>query len=472
MKASLYPEEAFCVWAAFHHRRSTRWQATRSEEFLSASQGRGITSRGRLALTACGRFLALEAEIDAPLGHWLPSSALIPAWNAGRILPGGYDIRAIDVTTRAVQRGGTATGIYRGAGRPEAACLMERLADKAARAAGIDPLALRQENLLPATVLPHETPTGNLLDSGDYAAALRHLAERADYAGALADRDASRAAGGLSGVGIAFYLEPSGSGWESARVTFRPDGTVLVASGGSAQGQPRSAFARIAATALGIDAARVSVHWGDSATCPEGIGALASRSTAIGGSAVLRACEEVRARRDAGEALPLTAEICYETEGQAWGYGAYLAALTIDRETGRIRLGQLTCVDDTGRMIDPEGVKGQIRGGAAQGLGEALMERLVHDGEGQLLTGSLTDYALPRAADMPPVDIHTTETPSPMNALGAKGVGEAGTIGAPAAILNAAADALAPLGIDDLDMPLTSHRIWHAIREAERTGDR
>ncbi|WP_425043376.1 xanthine dehydrogenase family protein molybdopterin-binding subunit [Primorskyibacter sp. S87] len=467
MKASLYPEEVFAVWAAFQHKRSIKWTATRSEEFLSATHGRGVCSRGRLAIDANGRFLALSAEITAPLGAWLPNSGLITAWNAARVLPCGYRVAALDISTVAQQFNLAPTGIYRGAGRPEANCLMERLVDKAARARALDPVEIRRRNLLTTTDLPHETGTGNILDSGDYACALDILCDKAGYADLLADRDRRRTAGELVGIGLGFYVEPSGSGWESATVTLNGNGRVTVSSGSSSQGHGReTAYAQIAADTLDIELDAVEVRLADTAVTPEGIGALASRSTAIGGSAVLEACREIAARREAGAPFPITAQNRYANTGQAWGYGAYLALMSIDRETGAPNLERMTCVDDTGRLLNPMLVEGQILGGIAQGLGEALTERVVYDGDGQLLTGSFMDYAMPRAADMPPVDIYKFETPSPMNTLGAKGVGEAGTIGAPAAILNAAIDALSPLGVTDLQMPLTSQMLWHTMQDA------
>lgn len=468
MKASLYPEEVFTVWAAFHHQRDVKWTATRSEEFLSATQGRGVHSKGRLGLSSDGVFLALQADVEGPVGHWLPNSALTTVWNAARILPTGYDIANLEISTRAVAHNLAPTGIYRGAGRPEANCLIERLIDKAAVVTGLEPLEIRRRNLVALTDFPHRTGTGNLLDSGDYARALKLLEEKTGYAEALKDRDDRRRDGALVGLGVGFYLEPSGSGWETARVAVNEDGSVLVASGSSSQGHGReTAFAQIAADALGVAMEQVAVLCGDTANCPEGIGALASRSTAIGGSAVLLACAEIRARQDQGEQAPISADIRYENEGEAWGYGAYMVVLSVDRETGVPTIEQAVAVDDTGRIINPILVAGQVQGGFAQGLGEAMMEQVIYDEDGQLLTGSFMDYALPRASDMPHLAQHTFETPSPMNALGAKGVGEAGTIGAPAAILNAAIDALRPLGVEDLQMPLTSQSLWHAIQSAE-----
>lgn len=472
IKASLYPEEVFAVWAAFHHQRSVKWIASRSEDFLSATQGRGLHSTGSLAVNASGAFLGLRARITAPLGHWMPNSALIPAWNGARILPSGYTVAAVEIETTAQTQPLGPTGIYRGAGRPEANALMERLVDKVATALKMDPLVLRRQNLVPSHALPFETVTGNTLDSGDYAAAIQTLEQRAGYTTLKAEQTARRAAGELIGIGTAFYLEPSGNGWESARVTLTPDGHALVASGSSSQGQARRAsYMRVAADALGIPPEKITIDLADTATCPEGIGALASRATAIGASAVHTACRAARKQRDAGDIGLITIEKRYENTGQAWGHGACLVLMCIDRDTGTPVLEKVVCVDDAGVVINPDAALGQITGGFAQGLGEALMEAVHYDEEGQLLTGSFMDYALPRAADMPPLSVAKLCSPSPTNALGAKGLGEAGTIAAPAAILNAALDALAPLGITDLDMPLTPCTLWHAIHAATTQKD-
>ncbi|WP_224814230.1 xanthine dehydrogenase family protein molybdopterin-binding subunit [Hasllibacter sp. MH4015] len=469
MKASLYPEEVFAVWAALHHRQAVRWCANRGEDLLSATHGRGIRSIGRLAVDKNGMFLALQAEIRAPVGPWLPNSALVPGWNAARILPGGYDVPTLDISVDVRPDGHGPVGIYRGAGRPEAACLMERLADAAARKVGLDPLTIRRRNVHASGALPLRNATGNYLDSGDYPAALEAASEAADYPALQVRRAEARADGKLSGLGLAFYLEPSGEGFETARVTWRADGSVEVASGSSSQGHGReTAYAQIAAEVLDLPLDGITVRQGDTETCPAGIGAVASRGTAIGGSAVFTACERLRARRLKGETLPLREDAHYENAGQAWGYGVYVVAVEVDRETGAVEITHATCVDDAGRLVNPAFAEGQIRGGFAQGLGEALMEEVVFDADGQLLTGSLMDYALPRATDMPDVAIHSSEHPTALNALGAKGVGEAGTIGAPVAILNAVLDALSPLGVRDLDMPLTPCKIWSAIAAAER----
>ena len=469
MKASLYPEDVFAVWAAFNLQRSVKWVATRNEDFLSATHGRGASCQGQLALTSDGRFLAVRASIEAPLGYWLPTSSAVPAWNAGRILPSGYRIDSIDVTTRAQTQDRTAVGIYRGAGRPEANCLMERLVDEAAAISGIDPVDLRLRNLLQEKDFPYATPTGYTLDSGRYCEALQELCEKVDYQALKAERDRRRANGDIAGLGVAFYIEPCGTGWESARVTLNQDGTVLVATGGSSQGHGReTAIAQIVSDRLDVPLNKIDVLHGDTGTCPEGIGALASRSTAIGGSAICRACDNIlrRLSDDAPAEEPITEELVYEASGEAWGYGCYIVSVAIDADTGVMAIESAACIDDIGTIINPLLVEGQIMGGFAQGIGEAMLEELKYDEYGQLLTGSFTDYALPRVDDVPPLSIYKLMTPSPNNTLGAKGVGEAGTIGAPAAILNAAMDALRPLGVRDLAMPLTSEKLWRAINSA------
>lgn len=474
LKASLYPEEVFAVWAAFELRRSVRWTAARSEDLLSASHGRGLSTRGRLALSSDGKFLGLQAEICAPVGCWLTNSSAIPAWNAARILPGPYKIQAFDLQATGVWTNTAPVGIYRGAGRPEAAMLMERLVEEAARRTEIDPMELRRINLLRPGELPCHRATGATLDSGDYPRALALLVKSAAYEEARNEQEERRRRGEIVGIGAGFFVEPCGTGWESAAVCLNPDGTVVVRSGSSAQGHGReTAYAQIAAEELGCDLERVTVHFGDTRNCPEGIGALASRSTAIGGSAVVMAAREALVK-SGGSLRPervIEASVRYESDGEAWGYGCYLAQIAIDAETGVLKIEKMTCLDDAGTIINPKMAEGQIRGGIAQGLGEALLERLVYDDEGQLITGSLMDYALPRATDMPPVDIIHMQTPSSANLLGAKGIGEAGTIGAPVAIYNAAFDALSPLGVTFLPLPLTGNALWRAIRSADNETD-
>jgi len=466
-KASIYPEELAVAFAAHRLRGAVRWLSSRSEEFVSASHGRGATLAGELVVDADGHFCALHATLGFPLGSWLPFSAVVPARNAARILPGPYRVDALDVRAEATLSNTAAVGIYRGAGRPEAAMLLERLVEDAARRLGTDPVALRRLNLVPADAMPWSTPTGDKLDSGDYPRLLDEACARFDYDGARLRQAQRRAHGALVGLGIGLYVEPCGQGWESARVTLHADGTATVASGSSPQGQGhQTAYAQIAAEALGCPFEVVHVMQGDTAACPEGIGALASRSIAIGGSAIAQAAREASARRAAGEALPLTVETVYHAPAEAWSSGCVIAQLAVDPQTGAPTIERIVWVDDAGRIVNPLLAEGQLLGGLAQGVGQAMLERIVYDDDGQLLTGSLMDYALPRATDIPPVELHGLHTPTAANVLGAKGVGEAGCIGVPAAILNAAIDALSPLGVTELDLPLTAESLWRAMNPA------
>jgi carbon-monoxide dehydrogenase large subunit len=472
-KASIYPEEVLVCWAAKQHRLPCQWVSTRGEEMLSATHGRGIHTTGALQLHADGRFEHLDAVADAPLGHWLPFSAVIPAWNAIRILPGPYRVANFDLQTRAHVSNSAPVGIYRGAGRPEAAMLLERLVDNAARALNIDPLLLRAINLLRSDELPLLRNTGARLDSGDFLAALNQLRETARYDDLRTSQSRRRVNGELVGIGIACYVEPCGTGWESARVTLSAEGSVTVDTGGTAQGQGReTAFAQIASSVLDVPAACVTVRHGDTQCTPAGIGALASRSTAIGGSALEQAARQVRERaaRHNWNDGAVVEEVIYHAEAEAWGFGTTLVMLSVDPDTGVITIEKALAIDDIGIEINPALVAGQVIGGFAQGLGEALMESIVYDDDGQLLTGSLLDYAVPRATDMPTLELATRHTVTSANRLGTRGVGEAGTIGAPAALTNAVLDALAPLGIDDVTMPMSPHSLWQVMDAARRAA--
>lgn len=515
-KSSIYPEDLMVAWAARRLARPVKWCATRGEDLIAASHGRGAITEGALALAADGELLGLRARLAFPLGHWMPYSAAIPVRNAGRILPGPYKVGAVEVSLKAFDGNHAGVGIYRGAGRPEAAMLMERLIDEAARRLAVDPVEIRRRNLVGPADFPWPMPAGDALDSGDYPALLERMTRLSDYEALRAECETRRAGGEVVGLGVALYVEPCGQGWESASVSLCRDGTFLVATGASAQGQGRqTAFSQIVADALDIDPAQVGVRHGDTADLPGGIGALASRSTAIGGSAVLRACQGLReqfveaggerlncaaadvafssrglsaaqrgsvtwrefARHVGGDAGDpdepvLASQVIYHADNEAWSSGCCLAMVVIDRQTGKLDFEKLAWVDDAGIVVNPLLVRGQLVGGMAQGVGEALMERIVYDQDGQLVTGSLMDYAVPRAADVPVVDIDKLETPSPVNALGAKGVGEAGCIGIPAAIANAVGDALAACGAAMPQMPFTSEKLWSALHEAEARRER
>jgi len=483
-KASLMPEDFITAAAALHLQRPVKWVASRSDDFLSATQGRGAQTTAEMDITPDGRATGLRANLTFPLGHWMPYSALAPIRNAGRILPGPYAIpHHVTATASATQ--GASVNIYRGAGRPEAAMLMERLMDRAATQLGIDPMEMRRLNI--ATEFGgDDTPC-----SANFTALLDRLEVETNYPTLRHQQTERRAQGQVCGLGLALYVEPCGQGWETAHLTLHPDGSFLAATGSSAQGQGReTAMAQIVAQALNITPRQVSVIMGDTNDVPDAIGALASRSTAIGGTAMWRAAHDLLAKaRDkaaatlncqpdqitaskdglfaAGKTLPwstlapLHANIRHTAQAEAWASGAILAEVSIDPETGVLTIDKITWVDDAGIVINPLLVQGQLMGGAAQGIGAATMERMVY-ADGQLQTGSLMDYALPRATDMPPINLFSQPTPSPANPLGVKGVGEAGCIGIPAAILNAVMDALPP-GTPDLALPLTSEALWRAL---------
>jgi aerobic carbon-monoxide dehydrogenase large subunit len=469
-KASLYPEDVAIAYAAIQLGVPVKWIATRNEEMISATHGRAGRIEASAGFARDGRLLGIRAELAFALGSWGTFSAAVPAVNAARILPGPYRADAVDIVTRGFVTNTAPVGIYRGAGRPESALVMERLMDAGAAALDLDPVTIRRRNLVKADAMPWRTPTGQTLDSGDYADLLDRALECADYAKLRNDQLRRRLAGELVGIGLNLYVEPCGAGWESARITRHPVGRFTVASGSSAQGQGhRTAYAQIAATALDVPIEGIEVVEGDSACAPAGIGALASRSMAIGGSAVHQAALAMRvelASRDARPTDTIVTDAVYTAAGEAWSAGCCLAAVRVDRETGVLAVERAIWIDDAGVVINPLLAEGQMVGGFAQGLGQALMEHIHYDADGQILTGSLLDYALPRAADMPPITLESRPSVTNANALGAKGIGESGCIAAPAAILNAAIDALSPLGVAHLDLPLTSESLWRAITNA------
>ncbi|MEZ5659630.1 MAG: molybdopterin cofactor-binding domain-containing protein [Burkholderiaceae bacterium] len=351
---------------------------------------------------------------------------------------------------------------------------MESLIDDTARMLDLDPLALRLQNLLTAADMPWSLPSGDCLDGGDPRAVLAQAAECFDYPGERAGLAGRRANGERVGIGIGCYVEPCGQGFERARLSVRADGAIELALGTASQGQGHQrVFATIVAEVLGCDPARVCVLEGDTERCPDGIGALASRSIAIGGSAARLAALAVQARLASGERAPLSETIRYEVPAEAFGLGAVIVRLSLAAGSFEPCVERLVWVDDCGRVIDERGTRAQQIGGLAQGIGQALFEALRYDEHGQLLTGSLMDYALPRADRMPLApQLFAMPSACGANELGARGIGEAGCIGVPAAILNAARDALAaiaPLPADlDLDLPLTADKLWRAGERLSR----
>jgi carbon-monoxide dehydrogenase large subunit len=336
---------------------------------------------------------------------------------------------------------------------------MERAVDAAAAQLGIDPLAMRLANVWQPHELPRQFSEHAYQDTANFPALLNRCAVLFNYA---AKRKAQQP---LHGIGIALYTEPCGAGGESMRLTANLGGTYVLATGSTAQGQGReTSYAQIASQALGCKPDCIHVTHGDTANNPAGVGALASRSTAIGGSAILEAVKKLRSELAAGQTLPHTVEVFHTVANEAWASGCVMVVLTVNADTGQPTIDELVWVDDAGRVMNDALVQGQLIGGMAQGIGQALMERIVYDEYGQLLTGSLMDYALPRATDMPTkVTVVSMPTPSAANALGAKGVGEAGCIGVPAAILNAAYDALRHVPELQLDCPLTAQQLWRRL---------
>jgi carbon-monoxide dehydrogenase large subunit len=463
-----------------------KWIEERTENFLGAYQGRGIEGELELALDETGRMLALRAVLTADLGAYLLTTTAIPPHTAAGLMTGCYDIPAASVIVAGKRTNKVPTGPYRGAGRPDAAYLLERLVDDAARQLGADRVELRRRNLV--REFPHETVLGLSYDSGDYERCL-------DTALELLGDD--RAGGSLSsrvvGTGIALYVERAAGQWESAAASLAPGGHIVVASSASPHGQGHdTTFAQIAADRLGIDIDRVALRFGDSDLVPRGVGTFGSRSTAVAGSAIVLALDLLveQGRELAAEQLgSAPSEVDYASGrfsagGRAveweqlarfglstaarfdsesvFSSGAYAAAVEIDAETGELTVRRIAAVDDAGTIINPLLAHGQILGGAVQGLGECLTEEAVYDEDGQLRTATFMDYGLPTAADVPEIVIGEVSSPSPRNPLGAKGVGEGGAIGVLPAVANAVADAL---GGRHVDPPYDAEKLWRALSE-------
>jgi aerobic carbon-monoxide dehydrogenase large subunit len=529
-KGKHYPEETIVAWAARRLGRPVKWAATRAESFLADNQARDHVTRARLALDPAGNFLALQVETIANLGAYISTfGAAIPSAIYSSLLAGPYRTPAIHVAVTGVFTNTLPTDAYRGAGRPEACYVLERLAERAARDLKNDRAEIRRRNLIPAAAMPYKTPIGPTYDSGDFPAVLARALELADYRGFDARRSAAPP-GRLRGIGIACYVESSGVApsrfagalgaragfFESAMIRVRPDGGVQAMLGTHSHGQGHeTTFAQIIASRLGVPLAKVEIVEGDTDRVPFGTGTFGSRSIAVGGSALDRAAMKIIAKGKAIAAHLLEAAVSdvefsagrfsvagtdrrvdfnsvaraahvphdypletlepgleesafYDPPNFAFSNGVHVVEVEVDCDTGAVQILAYRAVDDMGTVINPMIVEGQIQGGVAQGVGQALTERCTYDANGQLLSGSFMDYALPRADEVPQVLSEFDESqPCAHNPLGAKGCGEAGSIGAPAAIVNAVLDALAPLGVTDLEMPLTPERVWRAIRDAK-----
>jgi aerobic carbon-monoxide dehydrogenase large subunit len=530
-KGKLYPEEAIVAFAARRLRCPVRWVATRNESFISDNQGRDHVTKAELALDADGHFLALRVHTLANLGAYVSTfGAAIPSAIYSALLAGVYRTPAISVESVGVFTNTIPTDAYRGAGRPEACYVLERLADRAADKLGIDRAEIRRRNLIPPTAMPYKTPIGPTYDSGDFPKLFARVLALGNYETFEARRASAKKHGRLRGFGIACYVESSGVAptrfagalgaragfYESAALRVEPDGAVRAALGTHNHGQGHAtSFAQILASRLGVPIERITITEGDTDLVPYGTGTFGSRSIAVGGCALHRAADKIIAKGKliAGHLLEAApddiaftdgvftiagtdrkvpfAEVAraayiphnlpldkiepglqdtavYDPPSFAFSNGAHACELEIDPETGAIALVAYWAVDDVGTVINPMIVDGQVHGGVAQGAGQALLERCAYDDAGQLLSGSFMDYALPRADDLPFLVTECDETqPCTHNPLGAKGCGEAGAIAAPAAIVSAALDALHVTGIRDLDMPLTPEQLWRRIQEAK-----
>jgi carbon-monoxide dehydrogenase large subunit len=428
--------------------------------------------------------------------------------------PGCYQIRDCHVEVVGVFTNTVPTGPYRGAGRPESVLNIERLIDKAAKDLGIDRLEIRRKNFIRPEQFPYKTAVGMEYDSGDYFKSLDEAIKISNYQDLMRQRDERRARGEIVGIGVSTFVEPSGgAGFESGTVRVERTGEITVLTGSSSHGQGHeTVWAQIAAEMLKTDMEHVTVLHGDTYVSQQGTGTFGSRSAVVGGGALATAAQRVieKAKRIAAHLVEASAEDIIQTDGgfsvagvpekkvtwrqiaaaayggkvppgmenglqetsffdprrEAWGYGAHVCMVSINRETGEPKIEKLVLVDDCGVLINPMIVEGQIHGGVAQGLGEALREQMVYSEDGQVLTGTLMNYAVMRATDMPRLILGETVTPNPFHPLGVKGVGEAGTNGAPPAVANAVMDALAPFGIDHIDMPYTAPKLWQAIRQA------
>jgi carbon-monoxide dehydrogenase large subunit len=460
-------ETAALALAAIRLGRAVKWTETRTESSLAVYQGRGTEIDAELALAADGRMLGLRARVLADLGAYLYTSTPVSSQTLASLLVGCYAIPAAEVEVVGVCTTKVPTGPYRGAGRPEAALTIERLVDRAAAELGLDRVEIRRRNVIPPGAFPYRSPLGHTYDSGEYAGALDAVLELSRWDDVLAERDTLRAAGRLAGAGLALYVERAGPGWETARLRLEEDGSVVLHTGSSPHGQGHeTTFAQIVAEGLGVEPDAVEVRWGDSFEIPEGVGTFASRSVTVGGSAALLAARELRARLDAGEAAPLETSTRFELPGPVFSFGAYVATVEVERETGEAHLRTLVAVDDCGRVINPLLADGQVQGAVVQAIGECFHEQVGYDDDGQPLAVNLYEYHLPTAQSLPELATMLRETASPFNPLGAKGVGEGGSIGTPAAVANAVADALTPLGIRHVDLPYTASRVWEAMRSA------
>src|SRR4051812_12297778 len=523
-KIYLYPEDVVVTWASRQLGRPVKWTSDRSEAFLSDAHGRDHITTAELALGSDGQFLAMRVRTTANLGAYLSTFAsCIPTILYATLLAGQYKTPAIHCEVTAVFTNTTPVDAYRGAGRPEATYVVERLVETAAREMKMDPAELRRKNFI--RQFPYQTPVALLYDTGNYEATLSAAMKIADVAGFKERREQSLRRGKLRGLGYACYIEACGIApsnvagslgaraglFEAGEIRVHPTGTVTVFTGSHAHGQGHeTTFAQVVGDRLGLGIEQVEIVHGDTSKVLFGMGTYGSRSIAVGGTAIVKALDKIVAKgkkiaahlleasegdieydkgvfkvagtdkqKTFGEVafaayVPhnypldklepgLNENAFYDPTNFTFPAGSYVCEVEVDRETGATQICSFTAVDDFGKIINPMIVEGQVHGGLAQGIGQALTEGCAYDESGQLLTGSLSDYCLPRATDLPLFKIDTRETPCTHNPLGVKGCGEAGAIGAPAAVMNAITDAL---GVKDLPMPATAQNVWRAMHTA------
>ena len=521
MKANIYPDDVLVLWAAKRCGRPVKWTATRSESLLCDNHARDQVVYGELCLDADGKFLAIRSSAYQALGAYWWGAATAPLFWSLMFIPSLYDVQTIDIRTSAVFTNTTPTSVYRGAGRPEAIYLIERLVERAAQVTGIDRVELRRRNLIKPEALPYHTPTHHSYDSGEFEKMMDQCLALSDWDGFAARRKASEQQGKLRGRAVTPYIELGGVLNERMELRFDPGGTVTIIAGTHSHGQGHAtAFAQLVAEWLGVPFEGINYIQGDTDKVTFGRGTYAARSSLVGGNALRVAADAViaRGREMAGalmEAAPADVEFKAGTytvvgtdkrmsiadvaraffapvgpvlklglgldgvgtysgrPGGAPNYpnGCQVCEVEVDPETGTVRIDRFAAVDDLGMVINPSICEGQIHGGIAQGVGQALFENIIYDGEsGQLLTGSFLDYGMPRAADFPVFLSELVEIPATTNPLGIKAIGEAGTIAAPPTIVNAVLDALQACGVEHIDMPLTPARIWQAANAGAKAN--
>ncbi|PUB16329.1 xanthine dehydrogenase family protein molybdopterin-binding subunit [Yoonia sediminilitoris] len=525
-----YAEEAFCTFAAKAVKRPVKWTSTRSEAFMSDAHGRDHVTKIELALDADNNFTAVRTETYANMGAYLSTFApSVPTWLHGTLMAGNYKTPAIYVNVKAVFTNTVPVDAYRGAGRPEATFQLERVIDQAARELGVDPIALRRQNFV--TEFPYATPVAVEYDTGDYEATMAKLEEIADVGGFAARRAESEKNGKLRGLGVNCYIEACGIApsnlvgqlgaraglYDAATVRVNATGSISVMVGAHSHGQGHeTSFPQVISEMIGIPEDQIDIVHGDTSKIPFGMGTYGSRSLAVCGSAMVRAAEKVinKAKKIAAHLLEAsdadielkdgTFSVAGTDKSVAWGEvtlaayvphnyplediepgleetafydpanftypaGAYACEVELDPETGKVTIESFSAADDFGNVINPMIVSGQVHGGIAQGVGQALLENCSYDEDGQLISASYMDYAMPRADDLPFYSVdHSCQTPCTHNPLGVKGCGEAGAIGSPPSVVNAVLDAINSGGkkVAHIDMPLTPHRVWSAMNNA------